>query len=367
MRASEGEKAVPYTFRSTGSVMKFDGFIRVYTEGKDTEEVADDEQPPLPPLATGQQLDLIKLDPRQHFTEPPPRYTEATIVKKMEDVDIGRPSTWASFIQVIRERKYVELREKRFYPTELGFTVSDQLVKHFPSIMDVQFTAEMDHKLDDVAQGSVDWITLLRAFYDPFELQLEAAKTEMENLKPQPVVTEICCPDTGKPMLLRQGRFGAFLGCSGFPECKKILKLDADGAPVDGLNFTCGLLPQGAKETVDPASLPNATDHVCPNGVGRMLVRASRYGPFLGCSEYPKCRSTLKITTGGELLPDQEFVCTYKEGAKGSGRKTGSTARTGVRKSAATAAKAPSAKKSVGTGKAAPKRKPAAAKTTAKE
>ena len=366
MRASGGEKAIPYTFRSTGSVMKFDGFMRVYTEGKDTEEVSDDEQPPLPPLTRNQQLDLIKLDPRQHFTEPPPRYTEATIVKKMEEVDIGRPSTWASFIQVIRERKYVELREKRFYPTELGFTVSDQLVKHFPSIMDVQFTAEMDHKLDDVAQGSVDWITLLRGFYGPFELQVEAAKTEMENLKPQPVVTEICCPDTGKPMLLRQGRYGPFLGCSGFPECKKILKLAADGSPLDGLNFTCGLLPQGAKEPIDPASLPNATDHVCPEGKGVMLVRAGRFGPFLGCSSYPKCRSTLKITTGGELLPDQEFVCTFKEAAKGSGRKP-SVARTGVRKSTAAASKSSPGKKAGAASRAAPKRKPAVAKTTTKE
>jgi DNA topoisomerase-1 len=286
----------------------------------------------------------------------------------MEELDIGRPSTWASFIQVIRERKYVELREKRFYPTELGFTVSDQLVKHFPSIMDVQFTADMDHKLDDVAQGTVDWITLLRAFYDPFELQVEAAKIEMENLKPQPVVTEICCPDTGKPMLLRQGRYGPFLGCSGFPECKKILKLDAEGAPVDGLNFTCGLLPQGAKAPVDPASLPNATDHICPDAHGVMLVRAGRFGPFLGCSEYPKCRTTLKITTGGELLPDQEFACTYKESAKGSKRKTGSVARTRARSTPAGASKAAPAKKASATSRAAvPKRKPAAAKTTVKE
>lgn len=336
MRSEVGQKPVPYTFRSTGSVMKFDGFMRVYTEGKDTEEVSDDEQPPLPPLARGQSLDLIKLDPRQHFTEPPPRYTEATIVKKMEEVEIGRPSTWASFIQVLRDRKYVELREKRFYPTELGFTVSDQLVKHFPSIMDVQFTAEMEQKLDEVAQGRVDWVTLLREFYGPFELQLETAKTEMENLKPQPVVTEICCPDTGKPMLLRQGRFGAFLGCSGFPECKKILNLNPDGTPIDGLNFTCGLLPQEAKAPVDPASLPNATDHVCPKGIGRMLVRAGRFGPFLGCSEYPKCRTTLKIDTGGALLPDQEFACTFSEAAaKASGRKAGSGARTATRKTAA--------------------------------
>ncbi len=329
--------SAPYTFRSTGSIVRFDGFMRVYTEGKDTEEVSDEEQPPLPALTQGQQLGLIKLDPKQHFTEPPPRYTEATIVKKMEEVGIGRPSTYVSIIQVIRERKYVELREKRFYPTELGFTVSDQLVKHFSTIMDVQFTAEMEEKLDDVARGEVNWVTVLKDFYGPFERQLQSASAEMENLKPQPVETEICCPNTGKPMLLRQGRYGPFLGCSGFPECKKILKLNPDGTPTDGLNFACGLLPQEAKAPVDPASLPNATDHVCPNGKGRMLVRAGRFGPFLGCSEYPKCRTTLKITSGGELLPDQEFNCTYAEGAaKRAPKKTaGAAARTAGKSAAA--------------------------------
>ena len=346
----QGEQAVPYNFRSTGSITKFDGFMRVYTEGKDTEELSDDEQPPLPQLVAGQSLDLIKLDPKQHFTEPPPRYTEATIVKKMEEVGIGRPSTYVSIIQVIRERKYVELKEKKFFPTELGFTVADQLVKHFSTIMDVQFTAEMEEKLDDVAKGQVNWVSLLRDFYGPFELQLETARTEMEDLKPQPVVTDICCPNTGKPMLLRKGRYGEFLGCSGFPECKKILKLNPDGTPVEGLNFACGLLPQEAKAPVDPASLPNATDHVCPDGKGRMLVRAGRFGPFLGCSEYPKCRTTLKITPGGELLPDQEFKCTYAEGAaRGSGRKSGAgtktTRTTAARKTGTAAAKTTTAAK----------------------
>lgn len=355
---SDAGKITPYTFRSTGSVMKFDGFMRVYTEGKDTEELADDEQPPLPALAKGQQLDLIKLDPKQHFTEPPPRYTEATIVKKMEEVGIGRPSTYVSTIQVIRDRKYVELREKRFYPTDLGFTVCDQLVKHFSTIMDVQFTADMEEKLDDVAKGQVNWVALLNEFYGPFEIQLENSKTEMENLKPQPVETDIRCPNTGKPMLLRQGRFGPFMGCSGFPECKKILNLNPDGTPIEGLDFTCGMLPQEAKVPVDPASLPNATDHVCPNGKGVMLVRASRYGPFLGCSEYPKCRTTLKITTGGELLPDQEFTCTYSEAARASGRKkTGAgAAKSTTRKTAAKkapAVKSPASKAKVSVAKAA--------------
>src|SRR5579871_789457 len=215
----------PYVFRATGSVVKFDGFMRVYTEGKDTEELADDEQPPLPPLAREQNLELLKLEPRQHFTEPPPRYTEATIVKALEEQGIGRPSTYASIIQTIRDREYVTLEEKRFRPTDLGFKVTDQLVKHFPSVMDVKFTADMETKLDDVEEGKVDWVHLLRDFYTPFERQLETARVEMDNLKPQPVETDIHCPVTGKVMLLRQSRYGPFLGCSGYPECKRILKL----------------------------------------------------------------------------------------------------------------------------------------------
>ncbi len=340
---AHSSNGAPYNFRATGSVIKFDGFMRVYTEGKDTEEVTDDERPPLPAVVAGQNLDLINLDPKQHFTEPPPRFTEATFVKCLEELSLGRPSTYASIIQVIREREYVELKDKRFYPTELGFTVTDQLVKHFPSIMDVKFTAEMETKLDEVESGHVNWVSLLNDFYSPFSDQLKKANEEMEDLRPKAVETEICCPNTGKPMLLRKGRFGPFLGCSGFPECRKILNLNPDGTPVEGLDFKCGLLPQEAKEPTDPSSLPNATEHVCPDGKGVMLVRQGRFGPFLGCSNYPKCRTTLKITSGGELLPDQEFKCTWsEERAAASGRKSAGGAR---KTTAKTATKATAAKK----------------------
>ncbi|HLV79334.1 MAG TPA: type I DNA topoisomerase, partial [Chthonomonadaceae bacterium] len=340
----------PYVFRATGSVVKFDGFMRVYTEGKDTEELADDEQPPLPPLVPGQDLDLIKLEPRQHFTEPPPRYTEATIVKALEEQGIGRPSTYASIISTIRDRGYVELQEKRFFPTELGFKVTDQLVKHFPSVMDVKFTADMETKLDEVEEGRENWVSLLQDFYGPFSHLVETAKVEMESLKPQPVETQYRCPVTGNGMLLRQGRYGPFLGCSGFPKCRKIVNLKPDGTPaepLDGPDFVCGLdakktrkaAPEhagngheqnaAAPAVTDPADLPNATEYVCPSGNGgRMLVRQSRYGPFLGCSNYPKCRTTLKINPDGSLQPGQEFNCTYsaasasRNGAKKTGKAT---------------------------------------------
>ena len=315
--------AQPYIFRATGTVMKFDGFMRVYTEGRDTEETTDEEQPPLPPLSAQQMLDLLKLEPRQHFTEPPPRYTEATIVKALEERGIGRPSTYASIISVIRDRKYVDLTDKRFYPTELGFKVTDSLVKHFPGVMDIKFTADMESKLDEVAEGRADWINLLREFYDPFELSVTAAKAEMENLKPPPVETDFHCPHTDKVMLLRQGRFGEFMGCSGYPECKKILKVDAQGSPLEGPNFLCGLLDTGEKVVVDPSTLPNATEHVCPQHLGVMLARQGRFGAFLGCSSYPKCRTMLKIKPDGGLQDNQQFACTYNENAgKKGGKKT---------------------------------------------
>ncbi len=353
----------PYIFRATGSVVKFDGFMRVYTEGKDTEEVADDEQPPLPPLVKEQPLDLLKLEPRQHFTEPPPRYTEATIVKALEEQGIGRPSTYANIISTIRDRGYVDLQDKRFVPTELGFKVTDQLVKHFPSVMDVKFTADMETKLDDVEEGKVNWVRLLHDFYNPFEKLLETAKVEMENLKPAPVETEYRCPATGNVMLLRQGRFGPFMGCSAYPECQKILKLNADGTPIEGANFTCGLQEKTAAKTpVDPATLPNATDYVCPAGHGgRMLIRQSRYGPFLGCSAYPKCRTTLKLAPDGTLAPGQEYACTFSESrAKKDGAKKNGAAGNGARKNGA-AKKTTTAKAAKAKPKAAKPSRPSAA------
>lgn len=345
----QGNANAPYVFRATGTVVKFDGFMRVYTEGKDTDELSDEEQPPLPPLVANQPLDLLKLDPRQHFTEPPPRYTEATIVKGLEERGIGRPSTYANIISTIRDREYVELRDKRFFPTELGFKVNDQLVKHFPDVMNYEFTADMENRLDEVEEGHEDWVSLVRGFYEPFEATIKTASKEMESLKAPPVETEYSCPVTGKVMLLRQGRFGEFMGCSGYPECKKILKLDETGQPIEGANFVCGLTEQ-PKEKADPSTLPNATEHVCPGGNGGvMLVRQSRFGAFLGCSNYPKCRTSLKIDANGALLPEQKFECTFSEsGGKG---KRGTTTRKAAGTSATkpttrtTAAKKPAAKK----------------------
>jgi len=250
------------TFRATGSTVKFQGFMRVYTEGKDDASVvADEEQPPLPEMKEGEPLDLVKLTPEQHFTEPPPRYTEATLVRTLEENGIGRPSTYASIISTIQDRKYVELVEKKFKPTELGCIVTDQLVKHFPDIMDVAFTAGVETKLDNVEEGNLDWVALLDEFYGPFEKGVEAALETMERVKIAPKESDQVCPNCGRKMLIREGRFGEFLGCSGYPDCK----------------------------TTMPLTKP--LDVKCPVcGEGDVVEKRSRKGKiFYGCNRYPDC------------------------------------------------------------------------------
>ncbi|MHB9038637.1 MAG: type I DNA topoisomerase [Armatimonadota bacterium] len=274
-------------FRATGSTVKFQGFMKVYTEGKDDDKVvADEEQPPLPSLVEGQILDLRELLPDQHFTEPLPRFTEATLVRTLEEKGIGRPSTYASIISTIQDRKYVELREKKFFPTELGFIVTDQLVKHFPAIMDVEFTAGVETKLDNVEEGQLDWVQLLNEFYGPFEKDLEDAQEKMERVKIEPKESDQVCPNCGKKMLIREGRFGEFLGCAGYPECK----------------------------TTAPITKP--VDVKCPTcGEGDVLEKKSRKGKiFYGCSRYPDCafvswdKPTNKVCPQcGGLLGERRF------------------------------------------------------------
>ncbi|MCE5197557.1 type I DNA topoisomerase [bacterium] len=274
-------------FRATGSTIKFQGFMKVYTEGKDDEKlVADEDQPPLPLMVEGQILDLRKLTPEQHFTEPPPRYTEATLVRTLEEKGIGRPSTYATIISTIQDRKYVELKEKRFYPTELGFIVTDQLVKHFPAIMDIAFTADVENKLDTVEDGKLDWVTLLRDFYGPFEKDLEEAQEKMERVKIEPKESDQVCPNCGKKMLIREGRFGEFLGCAGYPECK----------------------------TTAPLTKP--VDVKCPVcGEGDVVEKRSKKGKiFYGCNRYPECAfvswdkpTNKKCPQCGGLLGERRF------------------------------------------------------------
>jgi DNA topoisomerase-1 len=235
--------------------------MRVYSEGKDEAKVDDEERPPLPPLTVGQELNLLELLPKQHFTEPPPRYTEATLVKALEEKGIGRPSTYAAIISTIQDRQYVELLEKRFHPTALGTGVTDLLVKHFPDVLNVEFTAGMELKLDNVEDGGEDWVQMMREFYGPFHTVVLKAGEEMERVKIEPKPTDQVCPNCGKPMVIRSSRFGEFIGCSGYPECKTILRPD-----------------------------PPKIEAPCPKCGGEIVQKRSHKGLiFYGCATYPKC------------------------------------------------------------------------------
>ena len=215
------DEVMRYLFRATGSVVKFPGFMAVYMEGKDEGEAEVDEgKKALPPLVENEVLELVQLLPEQHFTSPPPRYTEATLVKALEEYGIGRPSTYAPTMSTIQDRGYVERLDKRLKATEIGMIVNDLLVKHFPDIVDVGFTAEMEQELDDIASGEREWSPVIREFYDPFEKSLQKADAEMERVELKPEPTGENCEKCGSPLVIKYGRFGKFIACSGYPKCR---------------------------------------------------------------------------------------------------------------------------------------------------
>ncbi|MBM3216350.1 type I DNA topoisomerase [Candidatus Poribacteria bacterium] len=263
--------AGPYTFRATGSVLRFAGFRTVYLEtDEDTANDSDDRQP-LPDVKAGDKLSLLDLLPRQHFTEPPPRYTEASLVKALEVQGIGRPSTYAAIISTIQDRNYVRKERGRFFPTDTGEVVTRMLIASFPNILDVQFTANMESELDAVEEGKRDWIELMREFYGPFTTALDGAPDRMYAVRKQmETVTQETCDQCGRPMARKWGRFGFFLGCSGYPDCANTAQLPGTGPS---------------------PSQPVDTGVKCPDcGGGTLLQRTSRRGKvFFGCSTYPKC------------------------------------------------------------------------------
>src|SRR5215467_3661105 len=289
---SAGEK---YTFRATGSVIKFDGFLAVYEEGKDEKDEDDDERAAkLPKVEKGEELKLNSLTPNQHFTEPPPRYTEATLVKALEEKGIGRPSTYASIMSVIQDREYVTRKEGRFYPTELGMIVNDLLVGSFDDLFNVQYTAHMEEELDEVEEGKMVWTDTLAEFYEKFASDLEAAKQHMKDIKRQEILTDERCENCGSRMAIKFGRYGQFLACTNYPECKTtrdIPKVHDDAS----------------EETAEAAA-----EEECENCGRPMVLKRGRFGQFLACTGYPECKTTRKIQKGGRIAaPDVvlEEVC----------------------------------------------------------
>jgi DNA topoisomerase-1 len=300
----------PLGFRATGSVLRFPGWLAVYHEAKDedapaeprsSEEEAegDDEDRRLPELREGQTLDARALLPRQHFTQPPPRFTEATLVKELEENGIGRPSTYATILSTIEDRDYVEKDKKRYRPTELGFLINDMIVGSFGDIVEVGYTARMEQELDGIEEGRMRWTDALREFQEKFLQDLERAKVEMRDVKREAIPTDQVCDKCGKPMVLKWGRFGQFLACSGYPECRNTRDL----APANGAEATedRSQVPAAAKAATPAEPNPIETEaEPCEKCGKPMVLRRGRFGPFLACSGYPECKTTRKVTVTRE-------------------------------------------------------------------
>jgi DNA topoisomerase-1 len=274
-----------YVFRANGSVMKFAGYTAVYEEGKD-DETADAaaaaakngkaSRIPLPQLAASDDLDKKSIESKQHFTEPPPRYTEASLVKSLEENGIGRPSTYSSIVETIQARRYVEQLERRFHPTEIGIAVNDLLQEHFTGIMDLRYTAKMEGELDQVEDQKMDWVDVLRDFYGPFEHDLQEAERKLPKLELKDEPTDEICEKCGRPMVIKTGRFGRFISCTGYPECK----------------------------TTKP--ILKETGALCPKDGGKVVERRSRRGrTFYGCANYPAC----DFVSWDRVVPEPCPIC----------------------------------------------------------
>jgi DNA topoisomerase-1 len=267
--------------RATGQVMRFPGFLDVYAEAQEDAASEEESGGSLPDVREGETLRLLGERPEQHFTQPPPRYSEATLVRELEEKGIGRPSTYAAILSTVQDRGYAEKREGRLAPTELGVVVNGLLVKSFPDILNADFTAQMEERLDLVEEGTADWIQLLRDFYAPFERDLSRAKVEMRDLRREEEPTEEVCEKCGKPMVIKWGRNGYFLACSGYPECRNTKEYTRN--------------PDGTL-TVLPTTRPS--DQTCPTCGSAMVIRRGRFGEFLACSRYPECKTTSPVSLG---------------------------------------------------------------------
>jgi DNA topoisomerase-1 len=276
---AKGKDGAVYLFRATGSVPKFDGFLRVYEEGKDQKDEDDEElKHKLPAVTEGEILKFRAIEPEQHFTEPPPRFTEATLVKELEADGVGRPSTYASILSTIQEREYVNKEGGKFKPTELGMVVMDLLLESFSDLFDVTYTARLEGQLDDIEEGKIDWRMSMGEFYERFEKNLEHAERNMTDIKRMERPTDLICDKCGKPMVIKWGKHGSFVACTGYPECKNTRELTVDLPDIDKADLT----------EQDEAEY-------CPNCGRPMVLKKGRFGQFLACSGYPDCKTTKQL------------------------------------------------------------------------
>jgi len=318
-----------YTFRASGEVLKFAGFLAVFQEpGDDDDEEKPENDKALPPVNEGYVLELLNLDTRQNFTQPPPRYTEATLVKALEENGIGRPSTYGSILTTIQTRDYTYKHEGKFFPTQLGVLISKLLKQSFGDIIDETYTARLEEELDEVEDGKIEWKELMREFSSKFTVDLARAQSEMQQVKGTGLETDEKCETCGKPMVIKFGRFGEFLACSNYPECKTTKEMakgdaaevaegeeqiicDKCGKPMQlkrsrfGQFYACTGYPD-CKNTKDPrlmkANIPTEPQPPCENCGKEMVLKSGRYGPFYSCSGYPDCKTIRKIG-GGKGTP----------------------------------------------------------------
>jgi DNA topoisomerase-1 len=260
-------------YKATGRVLVFDGFTKVWMVPSSEQE--------LPSVKVEQKLAAVDIKAEQHTTRPPARYTEATLVKALEKEGIGRPSTYATIISTIQERGYVEEKEKKFFATDLGEIVTDKLNQYFPKIMDIAFTRYMEEQLDKIEEQHLDWLSVLKDFYEPFKQDLEKASEEMKSARSEVTPSEYECPQCGEKLVYKFGKKGRFLSCLGYPACKFASPCDKEGKMVE------------VKES----------EHKCPVCGKPMVYRNGRFGTFLGCSGYPSCKTILKLDKQGNVLP----------------------------------------------------------------
>ncbi len=263
----------PCTYKAAGRVLVFDGFTKIWLTSHDDAQ--------LPRMKTSDQLAVVDIKTEQKFTKPPARYTEASLVKALEKEGIGRPSTYASIISTVQDRKYADKTNGKFYATDLGEVVTDKLSEFFPKIMDIAFTRHMEEQLDKIEEQHLDWLGVLKEFYAPFQKNLDKASEEMKHAKAETTPSEYTCPKCTKPMVYRFGRNGRFLSCSAYPKCKFAAPCDKEGKMIER----------------------EESEHKCPNCGKAMLNKQGRFGPFLGCSDYPTCKTILSIDKDGNVLP----------------------------------------------------------------
>jgi len=274
-----------FLLRATGSVRKFPGFSVLYSEGKDETptppeagEEAEEKEGVLPPLSAGERLSCLAIEPEQHFTQPPPRFTEASLVKELEEREIGRPSTYAVILSILQDRDYIVREKGHFRPTHLGMVTAKLLVDHFPTILDPKFTAEMEKQLDKVEEGKVRGREVVQDFYRHFREALERASSDMQSIRSIQLESNEVCERCGRPMVIRWGRYGKFLACTGYPSCSYTVKLKEDEITAQR--------PKEAEES----------EEVCEKCGRRMVVREGRFGRYLACPGYPSCKNTRPLT-----------------------------------------------------------------------